>query len=403
MNFTYKARNPSGGVISGTIEADNERMAISKLRQRRLNVLSVAEKRETIWKKIAGLGWHGRVSLSDLSLFSRQLSTLVNAGIPIIQSLITLVEQTTKRELQETIVSVREEIEKGASISSALEKHPDVFSELYVSMVRAGESGGVLDEILERIAGYLENLAQLRRKVITAMAYPVTVSFICLTVTIIILVVIIPPFKAIYDTLGVQLPAPTVILLAVSDILKHHFLWVFAVVVLLIYLLVRFIRTERGRELFDHYILRVPLFGSLFRKIAIAKFARTFATMVRSGVPILEAMEVVAKTAGNRVIEAAVMQARNSIREGEKITDPLRDSGVFPPMVVQMVAIGEESGNLDIMLAKLADFYDQQVDASIASLSSMIEPILILAMGVIIGGIIVAVFLPILLMPTVLG
>ncbi|MDI6792768.1 MAG: type II secretion system F family protein [bacterium] len=403
MTFTYKAKNTAGDAVSGTIEADSERMAIAKLRQRRLNILSLAEERRTFLKKIAGAGWQGRVRLADLSLFSRQLSTLVNAGVPIIQSLITLVEQTTRKKLQEVIASVREEIERGATISNALEKHPDVFSEFYISMVRAGESGGVLDEILVRIADYLENLAQLRRKVITAMAYPGTVSVIATAVTIFIMLVIIPPFQEIYKTLGVELPIPTIILLHVSDILRHHFLWVFAVLVLIAYFFVKFVRTERGRELFDHYSLKVPLFGSLFRKIAIAKFSRTFSTMVRAGVPILEAMEVVAKTAGNKTVETAVMNARNFIREGEKITDPLRDCGVFPPMVVQMIAIGEESGSLDIMLEKLADFYDQQVDAAVASLASMIEPILILLMGAIIGSIIIAVFLPILLMPTVLG
>lgn len=403
MTFTYKAKNTAGNAVSGKIEANNEQMAISKLRQRRLNILSIAEERQTFLKKISGVGWQGRVRLADLSLFSRQLSTLVNAGVPIIQSLITLVEQTTRKKLQEVTASVREEIERGATISNALEKHPDIFSEFYISMVRAGESGGVLDEILVRIADYLENLAQLRRKVITAMAYPGTVSVIAMAVTIFIMLVIIPPFQEIYKTLGVELPMPTIILLKVSDILRHHFLWVFAVVVMLVYFFVKFVKTERGRELFDHYILKAPLFGNLFRKIAIAKFSRTFSTMVKAGVPILEAMEVVAKTAGNRDVEVAVMNARNSIREGEKITDPLRDCGVFPPMVTQMIAIGEESGSLDIMLEKLADFYDQQVDAAVASLASMIEPILILLMGAIIGSVIIAVFLPILLMPTVLG
>jgi type IV pilus assembly protein PilC len=402
--YVYKARNPQGSVVSGVLEGDSERAILARLRGMRLAPISVREKRPSpIDKFLETIGLTGRVGLRPLMIFSRQLSTLVNAGIPIIQSLNILVDQIEKKNFKEIVSSVRADIEKGSSIADALSKHPRAFSELYVAMVKSGEAGGVLDEVLERLSAYLEAVAELRGKIRGAMAYPVIVTFIAFVIVIFLLTFVVPTFKTIFESFGAELPLPTRILLIVSEIVKRY-IWIIFLCMGGLFIGFRYLlKTEKGKHAWDNFLLRLPMFGPLFRKAAIAKFARTLSTLVKSGVPILEALEIVAKTSGNKVIEYAVMDARVAIREGERIADPLKECEVFPPMVIQMVAVGEETGSLDLMLTKIADFYDREVDSAIAALSSMIEPILILFLGIVCGSIIIALFLPILTMSVVLS
>jgi type IV pilus assembly protein PilC len=328
-------------------------------------------------------------------IFSRQLSTLVGAGVPIVQGLTILSEQIEEPLFKGIVSQVREDIENGSAIAEALAKHPAAFGELFINLVKAGELGGILDVIMERLADYLEAADELRAKVKGALMYPAVVSTIAAGVTIFLLIFIIPTFGKTFASFGKELPLPTQLMLNLSDTLRRYILFFILGGVGVAVGLKQFANTENGRQKIDEFSLNVPIFGILLRKVAIAKFTRTFGTLVKSGVPILEALETVAKTSGNKVIEGAVLNARDAIREGEKIADPLQKSGVFPPMVMQMISIGEESGNLDLMLMKIADFYDSEVDTAVEGLTSMIEPLVIVVMGVVIGAIVIAMFMPI--------
>lgn len=395
-NFIYKVRAPSGAIMDGIMEAPEQRVVVDRLRGQRLIILEIGqEKKDFITNILKSLNiFKAKVKANDLVLFSRQLSTLVSAGVPIVQGLTILIEQIENKVFRDVVSAVREDIEAGISIAEALNKHPEAFSELYVSMIRAGEVGGILDLILERLSNYLEAAERLRSKVKGAMVYPAVVLTIASAVTIFLLTVVIPTFKEIFSSFGSNLPLPTQILITLSEWLRRFILVVLAIPVAGFVALRQYYKTEKGRLQIDRTLLKVPIFGILFRKVAIAKFTRTLGTLVKSGVPILQAMDTVAKTSGNKVVEIAVLQARESIREGERIADPLKKSKVFPPMVMQMIAIGEETGNLDMMLAKIADFYDQEVDVAVAALTSMIEPLIIVGMGLVIGSIVIAMFMP---------
>lgn len=405
--YIYKARNMSGGVVTGTIESESQRSVILRLKQQHLMVISAEEEKpnpfiDTLNKMSVAL--LGRVGLKDLVLFSRQLSTLINAGIPIVQCLNVLIDQVENKSFKNIIMTIREDIEKGTSITMAMSKHPTVFNQLYTSMVKSGESGGVLDEVLERISSYLESVQSLQRKVRTAMAYPAVVSFVAIGIIIFLLTFVIPAFKGVFDSFGAQLPLPTQILINLSDLMKRYlpyFLLAGVIIFFIIRLLVT--KTEKGRVTFDSTCLRIPVFGPLFRKIAVSRFSRTLGTLVRSGVSILEALEIVSKTSGNKIVELAVMGARSSIREGERITDPLRECGVFPPMVIQMISVGEETGALDNMLMKVADYYDREVDMTVSALASLIEPLLIVVLGVVVGTIVICMYLPIFMMSSIIA
>jgi len=399
--FSYKARDASGAAVSGKIEASNLREALTKLRNQGLRVTSTEKQSTfTLDSIIAKLNILGRPGLGDKVLFSRQLSTLINAGIPVVQCLNILVEQVRKKSFQKILTNVRSDIEGGEFISSALAKHPSCFDRLYISMVKSGEIGGVLDEVLERIATYLENIAELRRKVIGAMVYPAMIVLVAIGVVTFLLVFVIPKFKDVFQVFGERLPKPTRILIAVSDFLVHWTLLIILVIIAIVVTAGIIInRSERVRLQWHKFILKIPLFGELFRKIAIARFTRTLGTLVRSGVPILEALDIVALTSGNRVIELAILDARSAIKEGAKISDPLKASGAFPPMVVQMVSVGEETGALDAMLFKAADYYDREIDATVSALSSILEPMMIVILGVIVGFIVVCMYLPIFSLP----
>lgn len=386
--YSYVAKDLQGLKLSGTVEAADQREAIAVLHKKGLIVISVAEGRV---KKFYSQG----VKLDDLVVFSRQLATMVESGINLVQALNILSQQAENKILVAVTVKIREDIEGGCSLHDALSKHPKIFSTLYVNMVKAGEASGLLDEILDRVATYLEKSSALQRKVKSSLVYPAVVVSMAVLITIVLLVKVVPTFTGIFKTLGGTLPLPTQILIMISDAVRKMFLVIIGIAVLTGFLLKKYIATHRGRHQFDNLLLRVPVFGPLFRKVVVAKFSRTFATLVKSGVPILGALEIVGKTSGNMIVEEAVENARTSIKAGEPISEPLSRSRAFPPMVVRMIAVGEQTGQLEKMLNKIADFYDEQVDAAVSGLTSMIEPLVIGFLGIIIGGIVVALFMPI--------
>jgi len=395
--FKYTARNTAGKTIEGTIDAPVQRMAIEKLRNQRFTVMAVSEV-----KAAAGGGFaskftflQGKVKSKDLVIFSRQLATLVSAGVPIVQGLNILMEQIESPVFKPIINGVRTDIESGIAIADAMKKHPKAFSELYVSMIRAGETGGVLDSILERLSAYLEAAEELKGKVKGAMVYPLVISGVASAVTIFLLVAVIPTFKTVFASFGSELPLPTRILLGVSDFLRHNFVFLLTAPIALFLILGKWYKTEKGQTVIDGYLIKLPVMGDMLKKVAVAKFTRTLGTLIKSGVPILQALDTVAKTSGNKVVESAIFKARESIREGEKIADPLKQSGIFPAMVIQMISVGEETGNLETMLTKIADFYDQEVDTAVKAMTSLIEPVIICVMGVVIGSIVICMFLPI--------
>ena len=392
--FKYTARNAQGKTVQGTMDVGSQDALVRSLRTQGLLVTSVSEAARK--GKSQGIrNWGVKVKLDDLIVFSRQLATMVGAGLPLIESLDVLSQQMENPVLRDVILTVQKDVEAGSTLTNAIEKHPKVFSQLYVSMVKAGEASGMLDGILTQLATYLEKTGALVRKVKGAMVYPSVVSSIAILITIFIMVVIIPKFENIYKSMNVALPFATQVLLGISRLLVHYF-WAFLILAIGGgYAFSRYIKTEKGRLWFDNLKLNMPILGDLFRKVAVAKFTRTLSTLVRSGVNIITALEIVGKTSGNVVIERAVTKTKMSIQEGESISAPLTQTGVFPPMVTRMIAVGERTGALEEMLQKIADFYEEQVDAAVSALTSLIEPILIVFMGVVIGGIVICMYLPI--------
>lgn len=399
--FVYRVRSLQGAEMTGTEDAKTQREVTDKLRRQKFTILSVEEEKKDIFhvfletlpfmKKERGR----KVNAKNLVLFSRQLSTLVSAGVPIVQGLNILVEQIDNKNFKQVVGAVKADIEGGLSIADSMAKYPNAFEELYVGMIRSGETGGVLDIILERLSTYLEAAAKLKGKVKSAMVYPIIVSTVAISITGFLLIFVIPTFKQVFSAFGGELPLPTQVLINVSETLRRYFVPIFVLLIIGAFLLRQYTKTEKGSRIWDGFLLKLPIFGALLRKVAIAKFSRTLGTLVKSGVPILEAIGVTGKTSGNKIVEDAIMNARENIREGARIAPPLKDSGVFPPMVIQMIAVGEETGALDNMLNKIADFYDQEVDVAVSGLTSMIEPVIIVVMGVVIGAIVIAMFMPI--------
>lgn len=390
--FKYLAKDLSGRDVAATIEAENERAVVAELRKKGLIILSVSEEVHS------GTGikkGRRKVKGGDLVIFGRQLATMVDAGLPLIQSLDTLAEQADSPSLKGVLEDVVKSIEQGATFSEAIAAHPKVFSSLFINMVKAGEASGTLAEILDRIAGYMESAIALKRKVKSAMMYPIIVCSMAITITTVLLIKVIPVFGKIYDSFGSALPTPTQMLLDFSGMLRSYFPFILGAIVVGIVLLKKYIKTEAGALRFDRFKFNVPIFGPIFRKVAVSRFSRTLSVLVKSGVPILSALDIVAKTAGNKLVERAVNQAMEEIKKGENIADPLAASQVFPPMVTKMIAVGEESGKLEIMLSKISDFYDSQVDAAVSGLTSLIEPLLIAFLGIVVGGIVICMFLPI--------
>lgn len=394
-SFAYKARMLTGGVTEGVLEATDQRAAIDQLRGQKMVPIEVNEATVSIGERLAALNpFKPGVKAKELVLFSRQLSTLVSAGVPLVQGLTILEEQVESKNFKEIVHTIKDDIEAGQSITDALKKHPEAFEELYVSMIKAGEVGGILDVILERLSAYLEAAESLKGKVKGALMYPLVVSIIAASVTLFLLMGVIPTFSAIFAGFGAELPFITQVMINLSFFLRKFWYVVIGVPVAGVFALRQYKKTESGHRNLDAISLKLPVFGLMLKKVAVAKFTRTLGTLIKSGVPILQALETVAKTSGNKVIEIAIMTARESVKEGERIAIQLKKANIFPPMVIQMVAIGEETGNLDTMLNKIADFYDQEVDTAVKALTSMIEPIIIVVMGLIIGFIVIAMFLP---------
>lgn len=390
-NFKYIAKDQQGQTVTATLEAKDKTALIDLLRKRGLVIISIEEAKG----RALPIKGSAKVKMDDLVIFSRQLATMVDSGIPLVQALDVLSEQMEKANFQAVVASLRENIETGSSLSEALSRHPRIFSTLFVNMVRAGESSGMLDDILERLADYLEKTSALQRKVKSSLVYPALVVSMAIVITSILVFKVVPTFKNIFDTLGGELPLLTRMLIAFSNSARRGLPFLLGGLFLFGSIFTRVVRTEKGRMKLDKTMLRLPIIGVLLRKVAIARFARTLSTLVKSGVPILNSLEIVAKTSGNKVIEVAVNQVRTNIREGENIAEPLTRSGVFPPMVTRMVAVGEQTGELEKMLSKIADFYEEQVDVAVSSLTSLIEPIIIVFLGVVVGGIVAAMFLPI--------
>jgi len=390
--YQYIAKDKKGQTINGLIQADSESEVVDILHNKELVVVSVEIGKASVLKASSS---GKKVKLDDLVIFSRQLATMIDAGIVLVNSLGILSEQIENDNLKSTVNKVRQDIEAGMSFCDSLAKHPAVFSDLFVNMVRAGEASGMLDEVLDRLASYLEKQAALNRKVISSLVYPAVVVGMSFVITSVLLLKVVPTFKGIFDSLGGTLPAPTQVLIFISDLLRRYFLYTIVTLVVATYLFKKNLKTDKGRYRFDKLILKAPVFGPLFRKLAVAKFARTFSTLVKSGVSVLSALDIVSKTSGNKVVEESINNCCKSVRDGEPISRPLTKSGVFPPMVTRMINVGEQTGELEKMLTKIADFYDNQVDAAAGALTSLIEPLVIAFLGIVIGSIVIALFLPI--------
>ena len=391
-SYQYTAKDMAGKTINGTIQADSETEVADILHKKELVVVSIEITETTIARLNVS---DKKTNLDDLVVFSRQLATMIDAGIPLVNALGILAEQIENEVLRNIINDVRQDTEAGMSFCDALAKHPVVFSELFVNMTKAGETSGMLNEILDRLATFMEKEAALNRKIISSLVYPAVVVSMAIVITTVLLLKVVPTFKGIFDSLGGTLPLPTQALIFVSDLLRKYFLYTVIVLGAGIYLFRNYLKTEIGKYWFDQTILKLPVFGPLLRKIAVARFSRTFSTLVKSGVSVLTALDIVSKTSGNKVVEEAVINCSKSVRNGEPISKPLARSGVFPPMVTRMIHVGEQTGQLDKMLSKIADFYDDQVDAATSALTSMIEPLVIAFLGIVIGGIVIALFLPI--------
>lgn len=396
--FKYIAKNKESKTVNGKISADSKEAVIDALRKRELIIVSVVETKTTEASKAFK---SKKVKPDEIVIFTRQLATLVDAGIPILQGLEALQEQMGQPLFKATLITVREDIQHGNSLSAAFAKHPGVFDTLFVNMVKVGETGGVLTQILDRIASYMEKTLRLQRKVKSALIYPIVVVSMATIITVLLLVKVVPTFSDIYGSLGQELPGMTQSLIAVSNFMKHYILLVIVALIGAGIGLTQWHKTEKGALAIDGFILRMPIFGDLLRKVAISRFSRTLATLIQSGVPILESLDIVGKTIGNKVLEVVVDEVKNTVREGESLAIPLVKSGVFPPMVTRMIAIGEKSGQLEKMLLKISEFYDDQVDAAVDGLTSIIEPLIIGILGTVIGYIVIALFMPILNMVNV--
>ncbi|HMS15480.1 MAG TPA: type II secretion system F family protein [Planctomycetota bacterium] len=389
--FNYTGKDAAGRKISGTIDAASQSEAADTLRRRRVDnpKVKAAGKSGSILTKGA------KPKKGEVELFTRQLSTMVSAGIPLLECLEILQEQAESIAFKAGIKTVIEDIRSGSDLSAALASHPKLFTSIYVSMVRAGEASGQLDEILSRLADYLEATARLKREIKSAMTYPVVSLVLVLGITGFLMLVIVPKFKDIFDGLGVELPGVTQAVMGASMWMKDNVAVMLGIMVASAVAFSFWKRSPAGRRVWDRVVLSMPVFGNLFRKVALSRFSRTFSTMIKSGVPILGSLEIVGETSGNTVIQSAVAKAMDSVRQGETLSEPLSKERVFPPMVVRMIGIGERSGALESLLGKISEFYDQQVEAEVKGLTSLIEPLMIMIMGFVVGGIVLAVFLPI--------
>jgi type IV pilus assembly protein PilC len=391
--FAWEGRLPQGGFRKGELEGPNETAVRAYLRQQQIIPTKIVKKATEI--KITLPFMKGKVKKKSLAIFTRQLATMIDAGLPLVQSLEILSQQEEDETFQEIISTIKNEVEGGATLAAALQKHPKVFDDMYVNLVVAAEEAGTLDVILSRLATHIEKMEELKKKIKSALVYPAMIVTVAVGVTIVLMVFVVPVFEKLFAGIGSTLPLPTRVVIAVSNIFKSYLPIVIAIVIILVIVGQRYYKTENGKRHIDDLMLKLPIFGELLRKVAIARFARTLGTLVSSGVPILESLNIVAGAAGNKVVEEAILRGRISISEGQSISEPLSQSGVFPMMVTQMIAVGETTGSLELMLNKVADFYEAEVDVAVATLSSMLEPVLMVFLGVVVGGLVIAMYLPI--------
>ncbi|MEA3466047.1 MAG: type II secretion system F family protein [Thermodesulfobacteriota bacterium] len=393
--FSWQGKNRSGKVQKGEMEAPSEAMVRAQLRRQGIIVSKVKERGKGMDINISIPGMQPKVTTKDLVVFTRQFATMIDAGLPLIQCLDILSNQQENATFKAILLTVKEDVESGSTFADALRKHPKAFDELFVNLVAAGEVGGILDTILNRLAIYIEKAMKLKKQVKSAMTYPTTIVGIATVVIGVILVFVIPAFEKMFADFGSALPMPTQVVIAISNFIQSYILVIIGGFVLTVFIFKKVYSTKRGREVIDKLALKAPIFGVLIRKVAVAKFTRTLGTMVSSGVPILDGLDIVAKTAGNKTVEKAIIDVRKSISEGSTIAEPLSKSGVFPPMVCQMIAVGEQAGSIDTMLNKIADFYDDEVEDAVGNLTAMMEPLLMLFLGTTVGGLVIAMYLPI--------
>ena len=400
-DYVWRGVNRKGKKKKGEMEADSENFVRLTLRRQGIEPTKIKPKPKDLFENVKFL--QPKVTEKDIVVMTRQFATMIDAGLPLVQCLEILFSQQENKTFKRILKNIKEDVEEGSTFADALKQHPEVFDDLFVNLVAAGEIGGILDIILNRLAAYIEKAAKLKKKVKGAMTYPIVVMVIAVLVVAVILIFVIPVFQSMFADFGKALPVPTQIVVAMSHFVKNYILYIIVGFVLLIFAFRRFYKTEKGRALVDKVVLEIPVFGMLLRKVAVAKFTRTLGTMISSGVPILDSLDIVAATAGNMTIEEAIRETRQSISEGRTIAEPLADSEVFPSMVVQMISVGEATGALDTMLGKIADFYDDEVDAAVDALTAMLEPFMMVFLGGTIGGLVVSMYLPIFQMAGAMG
>ena len=395
--FVWEGKTAQGKILKGEMEAASQDAVFARLRSQRIQPIParVREKGKGLEKEFTVPGFGAKVTAHDVMMFTRQFATMIDAGLPIVQSLDILSQQSENKAFRITVRTIKQDVEGGFTLADALKKHPKIFDDLYVNMVAAGEIGGVLNTILNRIAMFIEKSARLKSKVKGAMIYPATIVVVAVAVVSVLLLFVIPVFAELYGGMGKALPAPTQITINISNFFRAYFMYLAGAIVGIVVALKMYYKTDQGRFAIDGLLLKLPIMGDLIRKVAVARFSQNMSILLTSGVPILDGLAITAKTAGNKVVEKAIMNARISISQGRTVAEPLAESKIFPPMVCQMVAIGENTGALDAMLKKVADFYEEEVDNAVANLTSLMEPLIMVVLGVILGGLVVSMYLPI--------
>ncbi len=388
--FTYTAK-VKGKVKNGVIEAEDEKEATQKLRQQKIRPISLKKKKGSLFDELNKKPITGR----DIVLFTRQFSTMVDAGLPIVQCLEILGKGADNKTLGEIILQIKGGIEVGSNLSNSMRKHPDVFDDLFCNLIEAGEVGGILDIILRRLSEYIEKSESLKKKIKSALVYPSMIVFVAVSVVAFLMIFVIPAFAEMFSGGGAELPGPTQIVMDVSDLFRTKSHYMLGTIILIFYSIKQIYKTERGKIIIDRILLSLPVVGSLVQRISVAKFTRTLGTLISSGVPLIEALDICARTAGNKIVEIAVFKTIEAIKEGETIAAPLSRESVFPVMVIQMIDVGENAGSLDIMLIKIADFYDEEVDIAVEAMTALLEPLLMIFLGMVVGFIVVAMYLPI--------
>ncbi|MGM0383061.1 MAG: type II secretion system F family protein [Thermodesulfobacteriota bacterium] len=399
--YVWVGKNKKGRSIKGELEAADERIARIQLKKRSIHVTKLKQKPKDLFENISFM--QPKVTNKDLVIFTRQFSTMIDAGLPLVQGLTILGEQTENKTFRRMLKTITRDVEGGSTLADALGKHPKIFDSLFVNLVAAGEVGGILDTILQRLAAYIEKAQKLKSQIKGAMTYPIVVVAIAVLVIAVIMIFVIPVFQDLFSSFGKALPAPTQFVVSMSDFIKGNVLYVIGGLIIFVWAFRRYRKTTSGRKNLDTLLLKLPIFGVLLKKVAVARFTRTLGTMVASGVPILDALDITAKTAGNVIVEEVILEARASIAEGQTIAEPLSQSDIFPGMVTQMISVGESTGALDAMLEKIADFYDDEVDATVTAMTTMLEPLLMLFLGGSIGGLVIAMYLPIFQMAAAMG